>query len=381
MSRLRLYANGDTPEQAALYWQLLRDDILRYGAGWEPLLDKVDLAAVQSVQLILPAESALLHETELPGRWLSRQQQLLAYDLEPYLLEDLAGWHLAPLRHQGSRSVTLAALRHTRMQAWCAWLDQQFPGIRHELVLDSWLLETQQPLLWRRSQRTLLIDPPWRAWPCSGETLDLLLESLGLARPALRETEEEAEPLFRALPERPLPNLLQGAYSQQRLPGWVNPALAASMVLCAALLGLTWQSAALTGELRGELQQHRQHNVASYRELFPAAKNIVNVRAQLKNQRNRLRQGATVEGPRQGFLEGLAHLAETLKAQASPQQLDRLIYQKNGLTLSVRGPSVESMQQLNKALNQAPYRAELRSAQQTPEGFSALLEMVEMAQP
>ena len=355
MSRPRLYANGDTPEQAALYWQLLQDDILRHGAGWEPLPDKVDLAAVQSVQLIVPAESALLHETELPGRWLSRQQQLLAYDLEPYLLEDLAGWHLAPLRHQGSRTVTLAALRHTRMQAWCAWLDRQFPGCRHELVLDSWLLETEQPLLWRRGQRTLLIDPPWRAWPCSGETLDLLLESLGLARPAQRETVEEAEPLFRALPERPLPNLLQGVYAQQ--------------------------SVALTEELRGELQQHRQQNAATYRELFPAAKNIVNVRAQLRNQRNRLQQGETVEGPRQGFLEGLAHLTETLRAQASAQQLDRLIYQKNGLTLSVRGPSVESMQQLNKALNRAPYRAELRSAQQTLEGFVALLEMVEVAQP
>ncbi len=374
------FAPGAGLEAGPARWQLFEGSTPA-GGGAGDLSEAAPLAPGARVIVLVPSETLLLADVELPGRNQQRLRQALPYAMEERLVDDVDAMHfvLGP-RLEGQR-YGAAAVHRQRMAAWLEVLhdagiqpDALVPDVfAVPLLEDAWsaLLEgarvlvrtsrasgfaTMQdtaPLLLEQAVREAGGDVPThlKVYDAAGTGGDYL-------RPAGSQPALDAVPFAAGLlglaaeaeqPESAL-NLLQGEYSpraqiSRRLRPWyATGVLLLLLVLIQPALFLYdyWGLAARSAVLQGQIE-------SVFRQSFPDAKRIVNPRVQMQQRLKALRQRSGGGG---ALLEILS-AAGPLLAKEPGVQVQSLRYRKGQLEVELEVKDFQQLDRLKQQLAQA----------------------------
>lgn len=353
-----------------------------------------DLPAPPGTHLLLcvSGERVRVHAVAVPARKRKQFMAALPYALEETLLREPEDYHLVPLGFAGRHGRSpVAVIEHAQMQAWLDamasrnWIvdilvpDYLVPGVD---AVDTWLLDaTEQPMLLRRSDEQIGAVLSGTAGCQLPGALLLALES-ATTRPArlrVRVADSAAESRVSAwqtaltamdialelsidkrgradwLSSLPVPqpghNLLTGPYRPQRhdslAPGRLVPALT-MVLLIATILAAQWFI-----DLARLKKQHslvQDDIVATYREAFPEARNIVDPRFQMQQNLEALRRTGREGASRDDdFLEWLERLAPALAGKGD-LQLRGLDFDGSSLTVDLSVPDHQALEEIQKRL-------------------------------
>lgn len=388
----RVYIRLPSDPDAELVW-------LRADAPDQVRSDPLSALDTQSpVTVFVPTAQLLLCDAKVPTRNRARMRQAIPYALEEQLAQDIDQLHFAlgaPADEQGPTAVIARAT----LDEWLARL--QAAGIEPEsLVPDVCALP------WQDGQWTLLLEDHGvlartgaaRGWAADHDNLAWLLDAElrqhgAPARVRVLSTQPDADLALGLPPETevsrdtlagyPLSlfarhhdrarsiDLLQGPYQrgtahadQRKRWRWVA-ALAA--VLVAVEVGGAWYEHA---RLQQELQRAQAQIETEFRAVFPRVQRIVEPKAQMQQELQRLRSG---EGGSDGVF--LALLADAAPALTGPGALriTRLQYRDRQLELDLDAPSFQALDRIKQVLSEQGLSAEILSASAAGQGVSGRL--------
>lgn len=357
--------------------------------GGQGTLEEIRLPAGARLQVLAPAGRCLCLAAPMPPLKGARLLQALPFALEEQLADEVEAYHVVPAGRREDGQQLAVAVARAELQAWLDCLQRH--ELRAHALYHEGLALPYQPQAWTlllEDRQALLRSGPHQA---VAMPLDALQGWLQLAWQGREEgvegvmihdaRQQDATPLAALLPtgippleqhssSSPLAlmaaglsqtagvNLLSGEFSPRERMGklwrpW-RPA--------AALLGvwLLLQGGLAISEYRQLKQQDEalyQAIIASYREAFPEAVNIVNPQLQMERQLAELRSG----GSRSAFVELLNAAAPQLAA-AEQTTLRTLRYRQGELELELALASLAQLETLMDALEQQGLEVDNRGA-------------------
>lgn len=362
-------------------WRLVEGStVVASGAG--DLSEAAAHAAGARVTVLVPSETLLLTDVELPGRNQQRLRQALPYALEERLVDDVEDLHFALGPRLDGQRYGAAAVHRARMDAWIATLRAE--GIQPDalvpdvfavpLLEDAWavLLEDVRVLV-RTSGASGFATAQGTAPLLLAQALDEVGEEGAPAhlkvydaagtggdylRPAGSVPELDTVPFAGGLlglaadedaPERAL-NLLQGEYSprarmsRQLRPWYATAALLLVLLLIQPALFLYeyWGTAARSAALQAQIE-------AVFRRSFPDAQRVVNPRVQMQQRLDALRKRSGGGG---ALMELLA-AAGPLLGKEPGVQVQSMRYRDGQLEVQLEVKDFQQLDRLKQQLAQA----------------------------
>ncbi|HHM04730.1 MAG TPA: type II secretion system protein GspL [Gammaproteobacteria bacterium] len=344
-------------------------------------------AAGRRVVVLVPGEQVLLTQVRLPTRKRQKAAAAVPYLLEDQVAGDVETLHFALGVQDQAGRCAVAVVDKGLMEQWLAALQEA--GLRPAVLMPDVLALPRAEGEWTlvlEGGRALLRTGPGTGLAMESQHLDLMLEG------ALAEAEGEAPAALRLFagpggraPDlaragltvnvKPLPgallnlagetlderdgiNLLQGTYSVREQLGkawrpWRPAAvlLLAVLALQATVTIVTYRSAS------AELDALRDEVKRIYLDAFPAARRVVNVRAQTEQRLKALRGG----GKGSLFMGMLARVSAALTA-APGAAVQRLAYKEGELQLALTIGDLQQLEQLKTRLQQERLDVDIQSA-------------------
>lgn len=340
--------------------------------------------SADQVILALPAEQVVIHSTSILSSKLSKDQDVLRYDIEPSLSLDLDAWHSIELPAQKGRGRAIACIERELLASWCDWLDRSFPEADHAIISEGWL----SPGASRKQSdnKVLVTAPGYLCWTCHPRNFSLLDRQLHVELQCY-ETQEPDElsdtTLLAALAEAPIsgrPNLRQAVFKQKRQVS-SSPFASAALLICAlCLILLIVKTASLNSDTLTTVEALRYKNTETFKAVFSRKTRIVDVKKQLKQEIVRLEQ-AKADTPQQGeFLPRLAAVTGAIEKSFDDYDLRQIKYDraKDALTLSLLANSFESLQTLTSAMERPGQSTKLKMVRETDDGYEAVVEVLRL---
>ena len=359
------------------------------GASGENDLDQAaNHARGRSIILLVPVTDTPLFQVTLPTRNRVRMVQAVPYALEEQLSQDVDDLHFALGKPDNDGKVAVAVVSRDKMDSWLAQLAAV--GLRPRQIIPdvlalplqtgtwSGLLEPGRLLLRQGPQQGLAMDRANLSWMLpqaleeAGEPLPDLLHLLNCdpqadAIPPLEVSTEHEDcggtPLHHLCSgfDRSLViDLLQGSYSPSEHSNrlWRTWRVAVVLTLIWAALSMVRVGMENQRLAKQELGL-REAITAVYRDTFPNEQALVDPRIQMQNNLDRLRRGG---GKHSGTL------LELLALTAAPLTSDRAIklttvrYKQNRLDLELELPTLQGLDKLKSAMEQAGLLVVIRNA-------------------
>lgn len=372
----------------------------REGAEWQagPLqtppsrgaLDEaLDEAAGRRIIVLVPSEHVLLTHVDLPIKNRQKLLQAAPFALEDQLAEDIESLHFALGPHDATGRVTVAVVTHAQMDEWLAPFREH--GLDPDVLMPDVLAVPLQPSgaddppswsLLPDGDTVLVRCGPYSGFSADRDVLpDLIRLAAGDTLPRLHRypAEEESLPLP-SLPAQaetsarpatpfmhllsggatsPAINLLQGVYAPGHgaLRWWQiwRPTAAfavACLVLFTAVRALTYR------QLGARIDHLQSRATQTFHHAFPGIHRIVDMRAQGEQAMSALAHSGT-----SGTFTPLLRAAAQALDKVPTLHVTQLRYGDNGLSLSLRGPNLQSLDTLRQALAQVSNVAlDVRSA-------------------
>jgi len=368
-----------------------------------PLSLAAPRAAGRHVVVLVPGADVLLAQPELPpAKAGAKLQQLVPFALEEQLAEDIEDLHFAIGQRQGeSARVPVAVVARKLMDEWTTLLKSS--GIEPEaLYADSELLP-QNPgqAVALLEEDAVVVRPPSGnvvTLPADAlaEALDIALTGIEPGTPGGRglilyagpaewhrhsATVEAARERFEGIQIQLLPggpltlfaqqlpataptNLLQGAYTpvSPHPVGWSAWRVAAILLACFVGLHVIGKAAELS------VLKHADHRLdASIEEVFHTALPGQPVTYEARRVMEQHLAAARASQAAGGFLSALQALVQAHRA-APDAVLEAMTFRDGALELKASAPTVESLDQLSRQLQQQGWQAHLVAG--TPKGSS-----------
>jgi general secretion pathway protein L len=356
---------------------------------------------------LVPGELVLLIHVRIPTRQLRHIKQALPYMVEEMIADNIEDVHLAmPAgKLDWDEGVPVAVVRHHLL---IDWLDQ----LHHCQLQPDFLGPDVLAVPWREQGRHYFVAPPTAdAQPVrvlcrhsayvgqviaphnlpvlvaaqarddarglvalrryvvsggsdSGAAVASVAEQLRQQVEADVEVAPFAETSFdvlatTAVREREaMINLLQGGYRVQRRGSGGAWQQRAAMIAGVGLLGYLLLAGGGGLYFSWRAQQLEQQSIALYRELFPGERRVVSPRKQMANH---LRERGQIASD--SLLPLLARAANGFAADPA-MRVDELRFnqQQNALSVQLRAPSLDALEQLKKSLQSSGLDAELGGA-------------------
>jgi general secretion pathway protein L len=344
--------------------------------------------------VVVPGQDVLLTAAIVPTRNRQRIATALPFLLEEQLANDVDELHFAVGQRAADGTVHTAVVAHDLMNAWLESL--RAAGIEPDAMVPDVLAIPYNPAGWtvvREAYTTLVRTGSESGFTADNETFALFVqaalstedtptpETVYLYDFRGEYTAEEIDPfgeagvavetpgdaagiielLGRQSDDAAAINLLQGRYSRREQlgkvlrPWWPAAALLAGVALINGTTRITEYF-----QLSHEAERRNAAIERIYRETFPDARRIVDVRAQMEDKLMTLRAGGSVSAD--GFLDLLGSAAASLH-QAPGLEVQRLSYRDGHLDLAVTTGDLQGIDALkqNLAAN-ARLEAEIQSA-------------------
>ena len=340
------------------------------------------------VIILVPAEQVLLKKADVPARQTSQLRKAIPFALEDELAPDISELHFA----LGSRedSVTPVAVVDSRlMEGWiglCRAHSIQPQAILPDLLLLPWqentwsiMLEADQALVRTglnsgfSCQRELLdtllpaelenSEPPEHVnvWLCDGEDARLALPQEGFETTALACQDGPLSIMAQGWQPRQGIDLQQGEFKNRpdiakKLQPWRWAAIIFGVFVAISF-----------GKMLLELKQLNQQQARlkpqiekEFKQVFPGAKKVSNVRVRMERELKALRGGGS--GAEANVLALLAASSKAITAQKDAK-LETINFRNNRLELQVSAASLSQLDALKQAIaKEAGATAELSSA-------------------
>lgn len=265
-------------------------------ASAEQLTELTEKAQSRKVIVLVPACDVALKALKVPGK--SQRAIKLA---TPYMLEDELAQEVEQLffayskvaHDEHDNNCFVAAIEHEQMQVWLQWLKDAEIKATHMLpdALAMPLIENAYSVI-QLGQQMVVRLANWQAMTLDLATWQVVSQQwqteqqITLANYSAIDQDELQVELSPQPEELPLAlfaqqvancpiNLLQGQYQQteKRLTSFVHWRLAASLLAVALFINLTNKVVQLT-HLSDQQAAIESEIVATYKEAFPAAKNV-----------------------------------------------------------------------------------------------------------
>ena len=377
--QLIIRLTDQAPEQVS--WVRLSDSnpnsTIEYGALDEAV--KVMLGA--QVVVLVPASDVLLSAANVPTQNKQRLLKAVPYAMEEELAGDVEELHFSVGDSEGEGMLAVAVVDRQLMDDWQEMLKSA--GISADVVMselsavpvteDAWtlLLDGNNALLRGSDYRGLVADVE-----NLGVILPLVLKDQADELPATVNVwhDEDNRGVTPLIPEeievnheqldsgllslvgnKPLVldkaiNLLQGDYSRREQIGklWRPWRYAAALagVLFVLQLGL---SVSESSKLEEEYNALKAEANQIYKNTFPNAKRIVNVKAQMQQELDKLKGSGPVK--KVNFLNLLADSGTAFK-QTSGLVLRSIRYKNGALDVELEVPNLQALDQLKQKISQ-----------------------------
>jgi len=344
--------------------------------------------------VVVPGQDVLLTAAIVPTRNRQRIATALPFLLEDQLANDVDELHFAVGQRAADGTVHAAVVAHNCMTAWLEAL--RAAGIEPDAMVPDVLAIPCNPDGWtvvREAHATLVRTGRESGFTAENDNFALFVQAaLSSEDTPAPETvhlydfrgeyaAEESDPfgdagiavetpgdaagiielLARQSEEVASVDLLQGRYSHREQlgkvlrPWWPAAALLAGV---AVINGVT--RATDYFQLSHEAERRSAAIEAIYRETFPDARRIVDVRAQMEDKLATLRGGGSVSAD--NFLDLLGSAAASLH-QAPGLEVQRLSYRDGHLDLAVTAGDLQGIDALKQHLaTNANLEAEIQSA-------------------
>ncbi len=342
--------------------------------------------------LCVPGDRARIHKVSLPVRNRKRFLQALPFALEDQLLHEPASYHLVPLQtDRGVQDVPVVVIEHAYLRGLLEQYKQS--GWQVSMLVPDYLaIPAPDPGVWLIDASTppLLLRMPGRqgavlAGGPGTQTIGTLLLALEQANPPpqllrVRVADHQQYKTVSAwsdaltsrniqldifLDERPrsawlacqpLPdpgtNLLAGPYANRDRQGLNLHRLLPATVMLAVLIVISAIHWLVNGaKLQSEHLQLQQSIEATYRQAFPAAKNLVDPRFQMEQEIKSLVENSQSGNNRLDLLARLELLSGVLVANPDAQ-LQMINFDGSSITLEVSVADYESLELLQGQLAQ-----------------------------
>jgi len=344
--------------------------------------------------VVVPGQDVLLTAAIVPTRNRQRIATALPFLLEDQLANDVDALHFAVGQRAADGTVPAAVVAHNRMTAWLEAL--RAAGIEPDAMVPDVLAIPCNPAGWtvvREAHATLVRTGRESGFTAENENYALFVQAAlssedtpapetvhlydfrgeyaaeesdpfddaGIAVETPRDAAGIIELLARQSNEVATVDLLQGRYSHREQlgkvlrPWWPAAALLAGVAL---IHGAT--RATDYFKLSNEAERRSAAIEGIYRETFPDARRIVDVRAQMEDKLATLRAGGSVSAD--NFLDLLGSAAASLH-QAPGLEVQRLSYRDGHLDLAVTAGDLQGIDALKQHLaTNARLEAEIQSA-------------------
>jgi general secretion pathway protein L len=336
-------------------------------------------AAGSECTVLAPAEDVLLSRAPRVARSDRLLRQALPFAIEERLAAPVEQLHIA---FAGAGDpLEIAVVERARLQDWLAIAANAGLELRALCSEASLLPQPGAPMLVVDGERVLLrsasgsvvvdslgglpdlldllagtqepIDG-WRVLVCAGSRREQLPPALAMraeAAPALAV-------LLAAQLKAPVgPDLLQGEFAR-RQAGDALPWLKRAAVLAAVAVGLSFTHALVERQqLQGRIEAQRAEMAELLRQAVPGTSVVVDPRAQLEIEFNRLQRGAGGDDA----LGLLARIAPSL-AGSSRYTLEAVDYRSGAIDLTLRAPDVATLDGLRETFVALGLAAELTAA-------------------
>jgi len=345
-------------EQGLLYWQS--------AAGEGQWLAAVECAAAlqgRPVALVLPMEVASSFLISLPTQKARWMRQALPYAVEEFLAEDVELFHLALGELTAGGRYRVFALRRALLSGWVDEL-QEYGLTIVAIHLDADLLPRDGEQALVLGERVLLGGELEARVAIAAERWPQFRNFCGTP---VQLTESNEPYQLLAHGRAKAVDLAQGEFAprsdNQSWTVW-RPFVAVLSLWVVCYLGFclvqAWQL-----ERRGDA--FNAASVALYKELFPADRRIVNLKAQFAEH---LSQGQQSEG---GFLSMLELASGAIAEAKSPLTVVQVDYSqiRGDLALQIRAKDFAELEQLRQRLVEGGLKVQLGSASREEQGITA----------
>ncbi len=355
--------------------------VLKEGSSLAPQPEKGELShaaamsAGRRVVLVVPGDDVLLTEVSVPTQKRQKILRAVPYALEEQVADDVENLHFALGSQLDGGSYPVAIAEHSCVQRWLAKAADA--GLSVDMVVPDSLLVPVNPDGWSvvlERDHVLLRSGPFAAFCADRECAETMIAL------TISETDQETVHLTQYCCDGELPlqpceglesvqapcdqgalalfaghfnsesviNLLQGPFSRQEQASQLwRPWQATAALLIVGLLLVAVQRGLEYRALSQEKQQLSQRIEQIYRDAFPAAKRVVNPRAQMQQHLLELRQGQA--GSEDGFLALLSLCGAVLKANPSVQ-LQGASYREGRMDLDITAKDLQVLDQLKQQL-------------------------------
>lgn len=346
--------------------------------------------------VIIPSEHVLSLTCQVPGGRPSQIRQALPYMVEEYIAGDIADLHLATEKISPGKSVRCNLIEHSLFNSWLVALENL--GLKPSIVICetellpaqnneiSILIDSEQVLL-KTDEAEAKIDRNNLSIALSQLKKDQLMvlngkltqkEAIELSNYNIRYSKSAGDPqqalVFLAksfLQEKSYINLLQAKYSQKmkmtgtrkeyRLIGMLGTAWAGVMFLAFIMQGL-W-----TAYNAAELEEKSE---ALYRDIYPDAGKVVNLRRQMQSRMNSARSS-------NGSEDLMFYLHQIATSVEGALRIDSLNYtsERNELISELILTNYEALDAMEKSFASKNVRISIISAEQDEVGLRTRLRL------
>ena len=364
-------------------WLLVNDQEQREGLVQTGAPDSAVLATTRRVVVLVPGSEVSLYMARVPGRNRQRVLKAVPFALEEQLASDVEDLHFALGPVQQDNQYPVAVVERAQMDAWSGLLREQ--GIHaHQWIPDILSLPLPEDgwSALAEGDITLLRSGDYSGFSADHDMVSMLVglqteadepaASVTLYGPVVLDLEgldvihmdDDLAPLqvmARGLAQGKIINLLQGAYSRREEWGrYLRPWKATAALLLAGVLLATLSAGVNYYQLSKQRVQLAADIESVYREAFPAAKRIVNPRAQMEQKLRQL-QGSS-GGGNTDFLALLAETASVLRATKGIS-VKGASYRDGRLDLELQADNLQILDGLKQALvNTGHMNAKIQSA-------------------
>ena len=392
---LQLDSNADRA-----HWMVIDEAGIGIGhAGDGNLAAAAEAVGGRRCIVVVPGNDVLLSQVKMPASNRKQLLQALPYALEEQLADDPEDLHFAPAPEKLNGTVYAAIVGVEQMNSWQSRLSDA--GIHPDWLTPETLLLKDEPGRWQvavDAEHAIVRTGPWAGFAVEREALPLYLE-LALAgdedtRPeAVEITSYSSEPvdlpaevsgvelvindqsvtesllsaIVRGLDENTTLNLLQGIYSHtEKLGKILKPWRPVAILLVAWLLLQLGVNAWENHRLDAESTRLQEEIIATYRDTFPDARNIVNPRVQMESALNKLRKASGQSGG--GLLELLAISGKALNAERG-LTLHSAHFRNGELIMEVNTRGIQLIDKFKQQLDGiGSLEVDLQSASASPDG-------------
>lgn len=372
----------------------------RAGAGSAEtgsLEDALAAAGEADITLVVPGESVLLTDVELPPiRQQAKRMQAARYALEDQVAAPLDTLHFTLGSRNEDGRYPAAVVERDRIEEWLARLGEARPQVT-AMVPDSLCLEEPQPdscSLHLDADRALVRHGRRLGFACEQALLPAMLRAGGHENHRLRVADDGGENaaqsleqlteagltverrqdgrsqarldrdlLARALP--PALNLLQGEFAPvSRLDEWWRPLQATAALFAAWLLLALVAQGVEYYQLQQRYDSLHAQAEKQFRDAFPNVHKINDIQVQAEQEIRRLRGS--------GGSSGLFPLLQATAAAAGTDealQMQSFQFRNGELFLSLRGKDIQALERLRSGFaGQHDVQLEVENADAAADG-------------